>query len=78
MKAIESFIITPANNKKVNGEFNIKSILLRYINEIIPPKIYNSPKINQESLLENLLVIFANSIKAKEKQIITIILKKIM
>jgi|TARA_X000001036_G_C20585104_1_gene768371 hypothetical protein len=68
MKAIESFIITPANNRNVNGEPIIESILLKYIIDTRLPNIYTAPKNIQIEPLENPLIIFRYSLKARIKQ----------
>ena len=67
IKAIESFTITPANKRNVNGE-PIISILLKYTNDAKLPNIYITPKIIQIELFEKLLIIFKYSLKASTKQ----------
>ena len=71
MKAIESFIITPANKRNVKGDPIIESILLKYTNDAKLPNIYITPKIIQIELFEKLFIIFKYSLKASTKQIET-------
>jgi hypothetical protein len=67
IKAIESFTITPANKRNVNGE-PMTSILLKNIKDAKLPKIYITPKTIQKALFEKLLIIFKYSLKARTKQ----------
>ena len=70
IKAIESFTITPANKRNVNGEPMI-SILLKNIKDAKLPNIYITPKTIQKALFEKLLIIFKYSLKARTKQMET-------
>lgn len=78
IKANESFIITPENKRNVKAVLRVESKFLKYISDIILPKIYNVPKNTQKVLLENTLTIFTYSLNARTKQAKTKRLNKII